>query len=74
MVVFGQCVCIQANVVILGQNGCIREFSCIREQVVVLWQKCLFSGKSCYIRAKMVVFGQSGCILKKYVELVPKWL
>ena len=46
MVVFGKCVCIQANVVVLGQSGCIRENSGIRAKVVVLWQKSLFSGKS----------------------------
>ena len=67
MVVFWQCVCIQANVVLLGQGGCIREISGIRAKVVVLWQKCLFSGKSGCIREKMVVFGQDDCFRAKWL-------
>ena len=58
VVLFGnKSCCIQAKVVVFGQNGCIRE-------------KLVVFGQSGCIRAKVVVFGQSGCIRAKGVVFV----
>ena len=42
-----------------------RQSGCIPSKVVVLGQKCLYSGKSSCVGAILIVFGQSGCITEK---------
>ena len=72
-VVFGNCCCVRAEMVELGQSGIILEKSLYSAKVVVFVQKLLYmdksgsirqmllySGKSKYIREKVVVFVQSG--------------
>ena len=66
MVVFGQGCCIWAEVIVIGQSGCIRaEECCIRAEVGVFGQGGCYLSKCGCIRAKVVLFGQSGCIRTK---------
>ena len=64
MVVFGQCVCIRALVVVFVQKLLYSGKSGYIRLKWLYWVKC-----GC-IRAKVVVFGQKGCIRVKVVVFV----
>ena len=72
MVVFGQCGCIRARLLLSG------KVVVIRAKVVVVGQKWLYSAKRDCIQIKLFVFGQcvvigqSGCIRAKVVAFGQK--
>ena len=51
--------------VVVAQNGFIREKWLYSGKVVVFGQKCLYSGKSGCILAKLLYSDKSGCIQAK---------